>query len=312
MSQQPLISVVIPLYNKARWVKRAVDSVLAQSYGHFEIVVVDDGSTDESLRVIEQIADQRVRCVSQSNAGVSAARNRGIHEANGQYVAFLDADDAWKRCHLESLVEGFYRFPEAVMLADRLEDRLQGPDSDGLAPFSCEEEAFGGYHQLDYLQALSQDQFPIHIGSIAVSRALLLEQKILFCVSMRLGEDINWMLRVSREGRVMRSEYIGMIYCHDDAESAMHQRASRAVLTPHFFAELDIAQWSREDQKRAKRFLRREYLKKAYQNHGAPFRGAELNTAIGTVQIGLPMVVPYLMLRVIPHSWWRWMKQRAE
>ncbi len=89
------VSIIIPLYNKAPYVRRSLDSIAAQTFSDFEVIVVDDGSTDGGGRIIEDYPDTRFRLVTQPNAGPGAARNRGIAEAQGDFIAFLDADDEW-------------------------------------------------------------------------------------------------------------------------------------------------------------------------------------------------------------------------
>jgi len=99
-----MLSVVIPLYNKAATVERAVRSVLAQTEQDFELIVVNNGSTDGSEKIVEGIHDPRIKLLSQDNQGVSMARNRGVMAAKSEWVAFLDADDEWRPTFLETVV----------------------------------------------------------------------------------------------------------------------------------------------------------------------------------------------------------------
>ncbi|MCH5463838.1 glycosyltransferase family 2 protein [Levilactobacillus tujiorum] len=103
MMNEPLVSVIMPTFNDSRFVATAIASVLQQTYQHWELVVVNDGSTDDSLQVIEKFHhDGRLKIINQrTNLGVSAARNAGLNVAQGEYIAFIDADDIWYRDKLE-------------------------------------------------------------------------------------------------------------------------------------------------------------------------------------------------------------------
>ena len=100
-----MISVVIPVFNKADTLDRALKSVLRQTYQKFEILVINDGSTDESVDVIGRFQDARIRLIEQPNSGVSVARNRGVESATYDLIAFLDADDEWLPELLERLLQ---------------------------------------------------------------------------------------------------------------------------------------------------------------------------------------------------------------
>ncbi|UCD78296.1 MAG: glycosyltransferase [Desulfobacterales bacterium] len=113
-SRQPKVSVIIPTYNRAWVVKEAVDSVLTQEYDDFELIVVDDGSTDDTRKALSACGP-RIKVLRQPNRGVSAARNRGIAAAAGHLVAFLDSDDLWLPSKLARQVDFFDNHPAAVI-----------------------------------------------------------------------------------------------------------------------------------------------------------------------------------------------------
>lgn len=111
-----MFSVIIPLYNKAHTIEGTLFTVLNQTFTEFEVIIVDDGSTDNSLQVVKDFSnDSRLRFVSQQNMGVSAARNRGAESACHDYLAFIDGDDEWKPDYLKKIHEAIIKFPDAGM-----------------------------------------------------------------------------------------------------------------------------------------------------------------------------------------------------
>ncbi|MDH7496821.1 MAG: glycosyltransferase [Syntrophomonadaceae bacterium] len=100
-----MVSVIIPTYNCGRWLRSAIESALSQTYANLEVIVVDDGSTDDTAAILKTFGDS-VRVFSQDNRGVAAARNAGLQLARGKYVAFLDADDKWDSRRLEVMIDG--------------------------------------------------------------------------------------------------------------------------------------------------------------------------------------------------------------
>jgi glycosyltransferase involved in cell wall biosynthesis len=111
---KPQVSIIIPTYNRGWIIKEAIDSVLAQDYTEFELIVVDDGSTDHTSGVLDSYGKD-IKVLSQKNKGVSAARNRGIAEASGKFIAFLDSDDLWLSQKLSVQIEFFNQRPDALI-----------------------------------------------------------------------------------------------------------------------------------------------------------------------------------------------------
>lgn len=107
MNNQPLISVIVPAYNLAHCIIDCIDSIEKQTYSNFEIIIIDDGSTDETKNVCEKLAKvySNIRVISQKNQGISAVRNLGIRESRGEYLAFIDGDDQIKETFLEHLYQ---------------------------------------------------------------------------------------------------------------------------------------------------------------------------------------------------------------
>ena len=110
-----MISVVIPLYNKEKSIRTTIESVLAQTFVDFELIIINDGSTDNGCHVINQINDSRILLINQDNKGVSAARNRGIQQAKSNYIALLDADDVWDSRYLSKMFFFLQEYPEASL-----------------------------------------------------------------------------------------------------------------------------------------------------------------------------------------------------
>lgn len=113
----PHVSVIIPLYNKSRYIARALDSALDQTFRDIEVIVVDDGSTDDGPEIVGRCEDARVRLIRQTNAGPGSARNRGIAQATGSCVAFLDADDEWLPTFLERTLRILEEDPDCGAVA---------------------------------------------------------------------------------------------------------------------------------------------------------------------------------------------------
>ena len=106
-----MISIVIPLYNKEQYIGACLNSVLSQTYKDFELIVVNDGSSDNSVDIVNMIRDERVQLLSKNNGGPASARNLGVKEAKGEWVVFLDADDIFLPFALEYFIELISKHP---------------------------------------------------------------------------------------------------------------------------------------------------------------------------------------------------------
>jgi cellulose synthase/poly-beta-1,6-N-acetylglucosamine synthase-like glycosyltransferase len=201
MSNPPAFSVIVPLFNKETTVKRALTSVLNQTFQNFEIVVVDDGSTDRGADIVRNLADPRIRLFHKDNQGVSVARNRGIREARADMVAFLDADDEWLPGYLGGIHKLINSFSECDVFATGYEyvcpvgtSRL--PEFTGLAI------AVGSSGIMEnYLEVAASSDPPLWTSAVVV-RKRALEKVRGFPEGIVAGEDLLTWSRLAVHGKI--------------------------------------------------------------------------------------------------------------
>lgn len=194
-----MISVVIPLYNKVAYIAKAVESVRAQSWPDWELIVVDDGSTDGSPEVVERYSDQRIRLIRQINAGVSAARNEGVRQARADVVAFLDADDHWSPSHLVCLDKVRRAWPDAVAWATAY--YVVGASGQSRAIRLPSEQIGAATLMANYFDQVRTHEHPIHSSAIMVKRDVFLRLGG-FPVGVSAGEDIIMWARLACVGPI--------------------------------------------------------------------------------------------------------------
>lgn len=220
MQASPLITVIIPVYNAEKYLRRGLDSLLAQTCGDWEAVCIDDGSTDGSAAVLEEYAarDARFRVLRQENSGVSAARNRGIREARGEWVTFLDADDWFS----PELIEKLLSCPCSGQV-----------DIIGFSAIVEYEEGVARDAQLDSAFTLkSAGEFPStpeNVGKMlgtcwgkAYRRDFLLQRELEFPLGMRQEDEVFYRCAMGVARHVYLLEYVGYHYLQA-AGSYMHQ-----------------------------------------------------------------------------------------
>lgn len=209
------ISVVVPLFNKGNCIGRAIRSVLDQTVPCKEILVVDDGSTDGGHRVVEGIEDRRIRLFRQENQGPSAARNKGIEEARGELVAFLDADDEWKPWFLESILNLWATYAEAGAYATAYE--IREPDGSVRIP-SFREIPPAPWEGIipNFFRSAIRNR-PVWTSAVVIRREVF-DTIGRFVLCRGVGEDAELWGRIALRYPIAFSWRIGAVY-HMEAEN---------------------------------------------------------------------------------------------
>ena len=195
-------SVVIPLYNKAPYVAKAIESVLAQTFADYELVIVDDGSNDSSADIAIQAIEGRVNCkvLQQENAGVSVARNNGVAASNGDYLCFLDADDWWESAFLEEMDKLIGEFPDAGIYGSNYTIVNETRHKTRVAKIGVDEGFERGY--INYFQTYSKTMYmPLWTGAVCIPRKVF-EAMGGFPLGVKLGEDFLLWVHIALKHKV--------------------------------------------------------------------------------------------------------------
>lgn len=223
--QKPFFSVIIPAYNLEKYIAVTLQSVLDQTFQDFEIIIVNDGSTDETVSIIQSFHDSRIHLVSQSNGGVSRARNTGMQQALGSYIAFLDGDDYWYPEHLSLSADFFNSHPEILVYSNRhIQDELTD-----IPPRPPSHPAF--IRRLGLRGLLFMNSSNVTLSSSLASRLPPWEER------MSYGEDgLYWTRCMQQTGLIGLGGTVTSIY-RQRASSAMHGESYQhvslhALITP--------------------------------------------------------------------------------
>ena len=186
---KPFFSVVISVYNKAEYIKKTINSVLNQSFEHFELIVINDGSIDASEQIINTYKDKRLRLISTANHGVSKARNTGIKEALSNYIALLDGDDTWDIDYLQSMNDAIGRFPDIKIFTSAIAQKYENKIAPVIYSFKQNEL----YKIHNYFEA-SQKYSLLTSSSIVFDKSILSKTNF-FDTSLISGEDVDMWIR---------------------------------------------------------------------------------------------------------------------
>jgi glycosyltransferase involved in cell wall biosynthesis len=284
-----MFSIIIPLYNKAHYIIRALESVKAQTFKEYEILVIDDGSSDEGPNLVLNHFGDSVTLISQSNQGVSAARNAGIAKAKFDYIAFLDADDCWHPEYLETIRQGIAYNPNSWIFGCSYSF-----NKDDLKSKQGNFESIENYFE----KAIRNTLF---FTSATVVRKAFFDQNQGFKTFLKRGEDLDVWFRVILQ-------YGNPAYCHDrlvfyeqgDDKSATRRRfsvlesLSSAILLPEYAANEKA--YSKEMGNQFSRFREKYVLFNIYPYFNDPINHTAIKQILSRIKGSYVLVYWFYML----------------
>ncbi len=228
----PKISVVIPVYNKEKYVKETLQSVLNQDFKDFEIIIIDDGSTDRSIAIAKQFSSSKIKIIQQDNQGVAIARNTGVAAAQAEIIAFLDADDLWLPNHLSVINQLSQLYPDAGFYATGYKLKFNEHQYAVSFPFKDKNLLLQPYYRYDKGQAL------FYISNFAIKKSIFMAEK-----GFKPGidaEDTEFFIRIGQKYPLAYSKITTMIHLNEAENSLFNQyRLERKIALLDFFEQAE-------------------------------------------------------------------------
>lgn len=216
-----LVSVIIPAFNAEKFIKDAIESVVSQTFQNFEILVIDDGSTDLTKEIVLSIEDSRIKYIYKNNGGASSARNKGIENATGKYIAFLDYDDLWMPDKLQMQLDKFSGEPDLGLVYCWVESI----DIEGKTRFFSKPDNEGWvYNDLFF------DNF-LHNGSVPLIKTKCFEKVGLFDENLSNAQDWQMWFNIAKYYKFgVVKEILVKYRVRDDSLSKMHRKLNKSFI----------------------------------------------------------------------------------
>ena len=256
---KPYFSVIIPLYNKENFIENTIKSVLNQSFTDFELIVVDDCSTDRSLNIVKEIINNKIRIINHDlNSGLSSSRNTGITNSRANYIAFLDADDLWKETFLEEILNLINEFPEAKLFATNYEEVysekiILKPDNYGTK--ITKNTLIYNYFDISLNQ-------PLYCPSSFCVEKIVFKNVGYYDEQITFGEDVDFNIRANSKFKLAYSNKVLVSYICFSENQITQSKLSDKIITDFDFYEKN------NSSKSLKKFLdfNKYIMAKQYKN----------------------------------------------
>lgn len=227
----PFFSIIIPLYNKEKYIKATIDSVLSQTFQDFEIIIINDGSTDNSQTIIKSIIDDRIKFYIQDNKGVSESRNAALSKSTGIYIALLDADDLWHPKYLETIHQLILSYPEQHVFSTAV--TLETSSNNIRSVYSVGNLKDKEVYVVDYFESS-------YINTLLTSSSTVLHQSVFnkigsYDTSIKSGEDTDLWIRIGMHYKV--------VFINDPLVTYCYEKQSLSKRTKHMIDKSKLDQY---------------------------------------------------------------------